>query len=76
MALHGSLMVNGHRIGRWAARRTVDAADGNHTYDWEVWANGRELKGSLQHQYADGALLLAQRVLVAAHAALTEPGGL
>lgn len=65
--------MNGTPIGRWSAQRTWTAPDGNHTYLWEAWTDERRVTGDVQHQFADGALLLAQKVLVAAHAALAEP---
>lgn len=75
MSLHGSIDVNGHPIGWWAAQRVETGADGLHTYRWQAstdeWWGG----GMLEHQMADGALVLAQKVLVAAHRAMAEAAG-
>lgn len=61
--LYGDLTVNGHRIGWWSAQRTTTRPDGNHTYRWQATLNGIELDGYLEHQFADGAAVLAANVL-------------
>jgi len=70
MALHGSIEINNQRIGYWYAQRILTSQFGNHTYRWEAWRDGHHVTGDLRHQYNDGAMMLAAKVLAFAHAAL------
>lgn len=73
MALHFPLMVNGRRIGEVEIVRRDDpiSDSGEFTYDWCVATVRDGVKaawdgaGELRHRYADGAFVLAGRVLEA-----------
>ena len=74
MAIHGEIKINGFPVGRWYAQRVLTSQFGRHTYRWEAWDSaGRHVTGDLKHQYEDGAIKLAQRILSAALDALTAP---
>lgn len=67
MTLHGDLKVNGDPILTWAAQRIVDGIDGGpNLYTValrsEQWGVPDE-PFIIEHQYDDGALVLAQKVL-------------
>jgi hypothetical protein len=72
MALHGDIRVNGEVIGRWSAQRVLTRKSGWHEYRWEAVSNGERVTGVLGHWYDNGALMLAQAVLIAAHEELTR----
>lgn len=68
MALHGTIGVNGARIGDWVARRVSRAggtdADPVYRYECIVHFDGRIVwEGEIEHRYADGAVVLAAKVL-------------
>lgn len=67
IALHGEIKVNGQVIGRWTAQRILTRQSGRHTYRWEAYDKGRHTTGDLDHNYDDGAIALAVKVLRAAH---------
>jgi hypothetical protein len=67
MALHGTLNVNGQRIGSYEIRRLAELADpgAEYEYTWSVtlyrWSEPR--KGVTRHRYSDGAAILLAKVL-------------
>lgn len=69
--LHGKIMVNDVVIGHWAAVRVHAKIEDVNTYRCEVEMDGHDgggAKFTLLHTYADGALVLASKVLARAHA--------
>lgn len=67
--LHGEIMVNGHAISQWSARRLTDISDTEafHLYECRVEREGgRAIAFTLSHRYSDGATVLAQKVLAKA----------
>lgn len=81
MALRGPIQVNGFEVGRWVAQRTVTAVDGVNTYEcgvaWtpeeqqRVFGAGQtphpeRVEFTLTHDYRDGAVALAAKVLTRA----------
>ena len=77
MTLHGDLRVNHRKIGEWWATRQPGTVDVHH-YRWAVRVDGSDwMYGELAHREADGAAVLAAKVLAASRAvpdadALTE----
>ncbi|MGV8847776.1 hypothetical protein [Tessaracoccus sp.] len=63
MALHGQIKVNDEVIGSWGAKRGSPNTDGSFTYQTLVTINGKTKRGTVQHQFGDGAALLASKVL-------------
>jgi hypothetical protein len=64
MALHGGILVNEHPIGYWVATRIAERHDGVFTYRCEILQSpGTRMEFELEHQYDDGALALAAKVL-------------
>lgn len=88
MALHGPIKVNTHTIGYWAAERRSDSPDGipnvyRATVEWTPVGEGATIPGTfgpcarravflIEHHYADGALILASKILAAAHGHVTS----
>ncbi len=70
MALHGDIRVNGQVIGCWSAQRVLTRQNGRHTYRWEAYDKGRHTTGDLDHNYDEGAIALAAKVLRAAQQAM------
>jgi len=84
MALHGTIEINGHKIGAWTATCLGRQPDGYADYRWETIITPPPLSpldaatrtplphmtrgGTLTHLYTDGALVLAAKVLAAATA--------
>lgn len=77
MTLHGDLRINHRKIGEWWATRQPGTVDVHH-YRWAVRVDGADwVYGELAHREADGAAVLAAKVLAASRAvpdadALTE----
>lgn len=74
MSLHGEIKVNGHEIGRWNARRKEHPPQEVNTYEVVVLysepgdvpgLDGRShtVRGEIQHNFGDGAVTLAAKVL-------------
>jgi hypothetical protein len=67
MALHGTLNVNGRRIGSYEIRRLAELTDpgAEYEYAWSVtlaaWSEAR--RGTTRHRYSDGAAILLAKVL-------------
>lgn len=72
MSLHGTIEVNRERIGWWFAQRISggDQPDDVNTYEVSVHT-GRlgdamtNWRGTVEHRYGDGAVVLAAKVLAA-----------
>lgn len=70
MALHGDLMVNYNKIGRWeAVRKGSTGVNGEFIYrclvnftDMKGYENSRRFY--VRHMFADGALVLAGKVML------------
>lgn len=68
MTLHGDLRVNHRKIGEWWATRQPGTVDVHH-YRWAVRVDGADwMYGELAHREADGAAVLAGKVLAASRA--------
>jgi len=68
MALHGTIRVNGEAVVDWVAQRVADGIAGQpNTYLCSVVVDGQDLDEvapfTVLHDYDDGALLLAMKVL-------------
>lgn len=75
MAIHGEIKINGSTVCHWHAVRVFSRESGEHTYRWGVReVDGRRAAGDLRHQYSDGAVVLAQRILAAAEKQWVERG--
>lgn len=75
MTLHGDLRVNHRKIGEWWATRQPGTVDVHH-YRWGVRVDGSDwMYGELAHREADGAAVLAAKVLAASRA-VPDAGGL
>lgn len=69
MSLHGTVEINGQRIGAWVARRIsplgTPRPDDLCDYEW-TWVDRDDPKprrGELRHRYGNGAASLASEVL-------------
>lgn len=68
MTLHGDLRINHRKIGEWWATRQPGTVDVHH-YRWGVRVDGSDwMYGELAHREADGAAVLAGKVLAASRA--------
>ena len=72
MALHGDLSVNGERIGYWEAKRLQPFQPDRDTYSYECRVD-RHRDGKIEmvqfvldHNYSEGAEMLAAKVLLLA----------
>lgn len=68
MALHGEIRVNHqHPILYWTARRLKHLEPGvdSYKYEWEVEQESTTFTGTLWHNYSEGAVVLAIKVLTA-----------
>ena len=74
MTLRGDLRVNHRRIGEWWATRQPGTVDVHH-YRWGVRVGSDWMYGELAHREADGAAVLAAKVLAASRA-IPDAGGL
>lgn len=75
MTLRGDLRVNHRKIGEWWATRQPGTIDVHH-YRWAVRVDGADwVHGELAHREADGAAVLAAKVLAASRA-IPDAGGL
>ena len=65
MALHGEVKINHQEILYWEAVRQSKLGDEDKSYDYkvQVHAEGGIFEGYLAHNYADGAAVLASKVL-------------
>lgn len=73
MSLHGSILINGHPIASWSARRldVLDDEDAYYTYEWEYvefysqfpGVQKERRTGQIEHRYSDGAAALAGAIL-------------
>lgn len=71
--LHGTIVINGDRIGSWAAvaqREFPGQAGTSCTYKCEVRHNDKQVRIDVEHAYDDGALVLMRKMLDAAIAAM------
>lgn len=79
MALHGEIKVNQQPVGEWwAVRQQPVVVDNDQISEYACVVRLRETETetrfTVQHRYGDGAVALAAKVLMTAHAMTTaEP---
>jgi hypothetical protein len=73
MALHGSILINGHPFISWRATRIENLQDEDSEYDYEYeyieyytsfpGVEKHRINGVVSHVYSEGAASLASKVL-------------
>lgn len=78
MALHGTVEVNRETLYEWSAKRTTPTPNGVNVYECALYDRLSTIATTtVEHDYDDGALALAARVLAwaaEAQATATEAG--
>lgn len=73
MALHGDIRINGDLLGVWTARRLENPPKAVNDYECEIlMTDGKGGKFEVRHKFAEGAIVLAAKVLNRAWWALEE----
>lgn len=80
MALHGPIQVNAEMVGYWSAQRIRTGGDGVNRYRCDVtWTSEDQTwhqhRFEIEHQYRDGAVALAAKVLTRAVELADTEGG-
>lgn len=66
MPMQVAITINGGRVANIDIfNRTADLAAPVHTYEWWFVEGERRLADTLEHRWADGAVVLAAKVLAA-----------